>query len=40
MKKEAVLYKQLPNKKVLCTACIHMCQIEEGKYWECGVGKT
>ena len=40
MKKEAVLCKQLPNKKVLCTACAHMCPIEEGKYWKCGVRKN
>ena len=40
MKKEAILYKKLDDNKVMCTACAHMCQIENWKYWICWVRKN
>jgi pyruvate formate lyase activating enzyme len=40
MRKECILYRPLPDGKVMCTACAHMCQIEPGKYGECGIRKN
>jgi pyruvate formate lyase activating enzyme len=35
--KEALLYKQLPNGRVRCTACARYCNIPEGKIGLCGI---
>jgi pyruvate formate lyase activating enzyme len=35
--KEALLYRKLSNKKVLCQNCAHYCQIENGKRGICEV---
>ncbi|MEM3781500.1 MAG: AmmeMemoRadiSam system radical SAM enzyme [Candidatus Micrarchaeaceae archaeon] len=37
MEREAVLYKQLPNNKVMCTACARRCTIPEGSHGFCYV---
>ena len=38
--KEAVLYKALDGKKVMCTACAYYCKIDSGEYWKCWVRKN
>lgn len=35
--KEAILYQQLPERRVLCTACSRYCNIPEGKVGLCGI---
>jgi len=35
--KQAELYKDLPNGRVMCTACARNCQIAEGQIGFCGV---
>ncbi len=35
--KEAVMYEQLPDKRVRCTACARYCNIPEGKIGLCGI---
>ncbi|HEY4673109.1 MAG TPA: radical SAM protein, partial [Nitrososphaerales archaeon] len=35
--KEAILYQQLPEGRVLCTACSRYCNIPEGKVGLCGI---
>ena len=37
MKKEAMLYDKLENKRVHCYLCAHECKIAESKYGICGV---
>ncbi|HLD30463.1 MAG TPA: AmmeMemoRadiSam system radical SAM enzyme, partial [bacterium] len=37
MKKEAMLYKKLDEKRVDCFLCSHRCRIAEGKFGICGV---
>ncbi len=37
MKKEALLYEKLNDKRVHCFLCSHHCKIQEGKYGICGV---
>ena len=37
MKKKAILFKKLPNNKVMCTACNHYCTPENWKTWKCGI---
>ena len=40
MKKEAMLYEKLEDKKVHCKLCSHHCEIAESKYGFCGVRKN
>lgn len=40
MKKEGVLYKQLPNKRAVCNLCYRRCNIGEGQIGFCGVRKN
>ncbi len=40
MKKEALLYKKLEDKKVHCFLCAHGCSINDGAYGFCGVRKN
>jgi pyruvate formate lyase activating enzyme len=35
--KEALLYRQLPNGRVRCTACARYCNIPDGKIGLCGI---
>jgi pyruvate formate lyase activating enzyme len=37
MMKEAMLYSALPEKKVSCILCAHLCQIADSKFGICGV---
>ena len=37
MIKEAMLYKALPDRKVSCFLCNHLCQIADSKFGFCGV---
>ncbi len=37
---EAILWKPLPGKKVLCNACAHRCEIPEGRFGICGTRKN
>jgi len=38
--KEAILYEQMPENKVKCTACARYCNIPEGKIGLCGVRRN
>lgn len=40
MKKEALLYEKLEEKKVHCFLCAHQCKIADSKYGFCGVRKN
>jgi len=37
MRKEAILYEKLPNKKVRCTACARYCEMADGQVGLCGI---
>jgi len=38
--KEAILYKPLPDKQVMCTACAYFCKLKPGEYWKCWIRKN
>ena len=40
MKKEALFYEKLGNKKTGCRLCPHKCTISDGKVGICGVRKN
>ncbi|MCX7727584.1 MAG: AmmeMemoRadiSam system radical SAM enzyme [Chitinispirillaceae bacterium] len=40
MKKEALFYRKLKDKKVKCKLCAHNCIISDGSYGFCGVRKN
>ena len=37
MNKEAILYEELPNEKVRCTACARYCEMNKNQIGLCGI---
>jgi len=40
MAKKTILYKKLPDKKVICLTCSHYCTIAQGETGKCGIRKN